>query len=361
MRPTWPHLFPLVLCSAWNAHAENYSINPGDHHVDTDGHFTLHTHTLWDNSDPITDTWGTIYAEYNAPGSTPTTKSYTISNGGQAKNFSNLSAGTYRFNKIETCYEDLSQYVNCGTSSLNTTVEVTTFQSPAVYTLEVGDWRLASRNDRKTLGTATSSSSTLTRSSFSGEDRQHWRFTPTSSANQYYIAHQGSGDCLRSTGSLTTLGACDAQAVWEINTLRQRTEDRPAIYHIQSTSHQTCLSSIGSGTPVLAACDNNTRWYIEPVGWGDPARQQAREYIVNGLLLVKPETDSNSPATSGTLSSANVSAVKYAFENNVNLWWERITDGRVSFAPSAVESAPPHYHAFFRRRKLFASSKSPAG
>lgn len=209
-------------------------------------------------------------------------------------------------------------------------------QSTSNNEFEVGLWRLAARNDRRTLSINTGTGQ-LTGADYTGDTDQQWRLTEQA-ANHYELRQEYTGQCLISAGGLVALGSCGTSAAdWSVETLRVRSEERPALYRLR-TAANTCLVGNSTGQTSVGPCDDNARWYVEPVGFGE--RSAPREYEVHALLLVKPNT--NVPGlTQGSLASDVVNAVQVAFENSVAYWLERITDGRVGWQATSQVSFDP--------------------
>ncbi|WP_437875536.1 RICIN domain-containing protein [Sorangium sp. So ce513] len=122
-----------------------------------------------------------------------------------------------------------------------------------------------------------------------------------------------------------------------MDTLRARTVDRPALYHLRSSGNN-CAIPNGSAQPTLGTCDDSARWYLEPVGFGE--RLASVEFDFHGLLLVKPHTDIPG-VTQGSLPTSVVDAVQVAFEERLAYWMDLITDGRVAWHGSSVVSNDP--------------------
>ncbi|WP_437498638.1 hypothetical protein [Sorangium sp. So ce1099] len=202
--------------------------------------------------------------------------------------------------------------------------------------LEIGLWRLMSRADRGTLS-RDAITGQLVGADYSGDDHQHWRLIGVG-ASKYQFFHEETGQCLVASSGTTVLGGCSGTAAeWTIDTLRARTVDRPALYHLRSNAN-SCAVPNGGAQPTLGTCNDSARWYLEPVGFGE--RLASVEFDLHGLLLVKPNT--NVPGvTQGSLSTSVVDAVQIAFEDRVAYWLDLITDGRVAWHGSSVVSNDP--------------------
>ncbi|WP_437685300.1 hypothetical protein [Sorangium sp. So ce176] len=201
---------------------------------------------------------------------------------------------------------------------------------------EIGLWRLMSRADRGTL-TRNASTGQLVGADYTGDDHQHWRLVGVGT-NKYRFVHEDTGQCLVTSSSTAVLGSCSGTAAeWTVDTLRARTVDRPALYHVRSNVNNCAVPS-GSAQPTLGTCNDSARWYLEPVGFGE--RFASVEFDFHGLLLVKPNT--NVPGvTQGSLPTSVVDAVQVAFEDRVAFWMDLITDGRVAWHGSSVVSSDP--------------------
>lgn len=202
---------------------------------------------------------------------------------------------------------------------------------------EIGLWRLMSRADRGTLSRDVINGQ-LVGSDYSGDDHQHWRLSSVG-ASRYQFLHEETGQCLIASSGTTALGSCcsGSAAEWTVDTLRARTEERPALYHLRSSGNN-CAIPNGSAQPTLGTCNDNARWYLEPVGFGE--RLASVEFDLHGLLIVKPQT--NVPGvTQGSLSTDLVDAVQVAFEDRLTYWIDLITDGRVAWHGSSVVSNDP--------------------
>lgn len=209
-------------------------------------------------------------------------------------------------------------------------------QNASTDEFETGLWRLMSRADRSTLSRQAGNGQ-LIGTDYSGDDHQHWRLSHIS-GSQYKFLHEETAQCLIALNNTTTLGSCDVSAAqWTVDTLRARTEDRPALYHLRSNSNNCAIPNDGAQS-TLGVCNDNARWYLEPVGFGE--RTASVEFDFHGLLLVKPNT-LVSGVTQGSLSTAVVDAVQVAFEDRLEYWLELITDGRVEWHGSSVVSNDP--------------------
>ncbi|WP_437727540.1 hypothetical protein [Sorangium sp. So ce861] len=202
--------------------------------------------------------------------------------------------------------------------------------------LEIGLWRLMSRADRGTLS-RNAITGQLVGDDYSGNDHQHWRLIGIG-ANKYQFLHEEAGQCLIASSGTTALGSCSGSAAeWTVDTLRARTVERPALYHLRSNGNN-CAIPNGSAQPTLGTCNDNARWYLEPVGFGE--RLASVEFDLHGLLIVKPQT--NVPGvTQGSLPTSVVDAVQIAFEDRLAYWMDLITDGRVAWHGSSVVSSDP--------------------
>jgi len=71
----------------------------------------------------------------------------------------------------------------------------------------------------------------------------------------------------------------------------------------------------------------------------------AAEYDVHGLLLIKKNTDVPG-LTQGSISASAIANLKLSYEQHLPVWVSRITDGRVNYISSVVESSTPltHFH-----------------
>lgn len=198
---------------------------------------------------------------------------------------------------------------------------------------ETGLWRLASRAD---LGTLSWNSSQLVGSDYSGDDHQHWRLINIGS-NQFKFEHELTNQCLVNSSGVASLGNCSlSTAEWSLDTLRARTIERPALFHLRSGFN--CVVPNGSNQAYIGACNDSARWYLEPVGFGE--RSKSAEYEIDALLLVKPVTDI--PGVSdGILASSVVNAVQVAFEDRLEYWFDFMTDGRVTWNGTSVVSTSP--------------------
>ncbi|WP_437834200.1 hypothetical protein [Sorangium sp. So ce1153] len=201
---------------------------------------------------------------------------------------------------------------------------------------EIGLWRLMSRADRSTLSRDFINGQ-LVGNDYSGDDHQHWRLNSVGT-DRYQFIHEETGQCLTASSSTAVLGSCSGSAAeWTVDTLRARTEDRPALYHLRSSGNN-CAIPNGSAQPTLGTCNDDARWYLEPVGFGE--RLESTQFDFHGLLLVKPQT--NVPGvTQGSLPSSVVDAAQIAFEDRLAYWMDLITDGRVAWHGSSVVSNDP--------------------
>ncbi|HTN87475.1 MAG TPA: hypothetical protein VL242_27500 [Sorangium sp.] len=201
---------------------------------------------------------------------------------------------------------------------------------------EIGLWRLMSRADRSTLSRDFINGQ-LVGNDYSGDDHQHWRLNSVGT-DRYQFIHEETGQCLTASSSTAVLGSCSGSAAeWTVDTLRARTEDRPALYHLRSSGNN-CAIPNGSAQPTLGTCNDDARWYLEPVGFGE--RFESTQFDFYGLLLVKPQT--NVPGvTQGSLPSSVVDAAQVAFEDRLAYWMDLITDGRVAWHGSSVVSNDP--------------------
>ncbi|WP_438015624.1 hypothetical protein WMF18_32820 [Sorangium sp. So ce315] len=201
---------------------------------------------------------------------------------------------------------------------------------------EIGLWRLMSRADRGTLS-RDAITGQLVGDDYSGDDHQHWRLIGVG-ASKYQFFHEETGQCLVASSGTAVLGSCSGSAAeWTVDTLRARTVERPALYHLRSSGNNCAIPS-SSAQPTLGTCNDSARWYLEPVGFGE--RLGSVEFDFHGLLLVKPNTDVPG-VTQGSLSTSVVDAVQIAFEDRVAYWMDLITDGRVAWHGSSVVSSDP--------------------
>jgi hypothetical protein len=177
----------------------------------------------------------------------------------------------------------------------------------------------------------------LTRTPYSGNIRQQWRIRHLGEAG-YEFKLESTHECLVPLTTNAMMGACGAAGgYWQLETLRLRSEERPAIYRLKSPNN-LCLHSSNANPTLLGVCDDNANWYIEPVGYGE--RSKPVEYEVRALLIVKPVT--NVPnLTLATIPEDIIAAARTSFERDVAIWFERMTDGRVLWIGESVISPDP--------------------
>lgn len=200
--------------------------------------------------------------------------------------------------------------------------------------LNVGLWRVASRADRTTL-TRGDTDGVLRGSVYTGHPRQQWRFV-SRGTGRYDLKLEGNGQCLRAAGSALQLGTCnDANVYWTLDTLRVRSEERPAVYRLRSPAN-TCLLPAGSGAAQVGACAAASDVYIEPVGYSE--RSRPVELELRALMIVKATTAIASPPSSATIPADRIAAARTSYTSHVATWLTRLTDGRVRWVADSVIS-----------------------
>jgi hypothetical protein len=213
----------------------------------------------------------------------------------------------------------------------------------AAEAFTVGDWRLASRADRTTLGQNGSTSSFISED-YLALPKQHWRLL-SRGGNNYDFKLQSTQTCLSRVNGAPALASCNtAASSWTVELLRARGVDRPAIYRLKSPQNTCLIPPVNSSSaPTIGSCDTAARWYLEPVGFGE--RDTASQYEVRGLLIVKPSVAVIDPAhgvdAQGSLSQSHISASQVSFQTGVKTWLENITDKRVTWVGSSVVASEP--------------------
>lgn len=237
-----------------------------------------------------------------------------------------LTAGTHTLRVHFTNALQNLDWVKLQASSANPTEELTT-----------GLWRLVDRSNRLTL-THNPFTGWLTEANYSGHIKQQWRIKDLGNA-RYEFKLEGNGQCLIPTiNNGVTLGACgDSTAYWTLDTLRLRSENRPAIYRLRAPSNNCLEFNLITG-PKLSPCETNARWYLEPVGYDE--RSKPVEYEVRALLIVKPTTNVIG-VTQASIPTDIIDAAKTSYEQDVAIWFKRMTDGRVAWKAETVISTDP--------------------
>jgi hypothetical protein len=207
----------------------------------------------------------------------------------------------------------------------------------AANELEVGLWRIASRADRTTT-TRSDADGVLRGADYTGHPRQQWRLRARG-AERYELAHESTGQCLTAVGPQLQLGACGNSGIyWTLETLRARSEERPAVYRLRSPAN-TCLLPAGFGVTTVGACNGASDLYIEPVGYGE--RSRPMEFELRALMIVKQTTAIASPSSYATIPADRITAAQTSFTQHVATWIQRITDGRVRWVAESVISPDP--------------------
>lgn len=199
---------------------------------------------------------------------------------------------------------------------------------------EIGLWRIASRATRHTMGWTGSG---FVGGSFTGHPNQQWRLK-NRGGNTYSLTLESQGLCLSNVGSNASITPCaNTNTTWTLDTLRVRSEDRPALYRLRNQT-QTCLRQNGTTVPDIGACDVNANLYIEPVGYGE--RAYPVEYDLRALLMVKPSTNVANPRMIGTIPTDTIAAAQVAYKDHLAVWFNRMTDGRIKWMGESVVASP---------------------
>lgn len=137
--------------------------------------------------------------------------------------------GTYKF-RLYNCYP-ISNGCSYSTSKAITV-------GTAIPSFDTALWRLASWQDRYTLGRNTSTNS-LKGDNYFGTPNQQWSISPLSNGSvRFKITHKETGSCLAYINTAVTLAVCGtAGADFAIEQLRNRTEVQPAIYYLRINSN----------------------------------------------------------------------------------------------------------------------------
>jgi len=202
---------------------------------------------------------------------------------------------------------------------------------------ETGLWRAASRTDRLTL-TRDSNSGLLSGASYSGNVKQQFRLHSLGNA-RYEFKLESTKECLVPSGGSAILAACgNAANYFTVETLRSHSETQPALYNLHAPNG-TCLNSNGTAGPTLGSCAAAGSWYLEPVGYGE--RSKPSEYELHMLMVVKPITNVATPSTHATIAQDIIDAAQISFKRDVATWYQRMTDGRITWVGDSVVSPDP--------------------
>lgn len=206
--------------------------------------------------------------------------------------------------------------------------------APTNDEFETGLWRVVSRSSRHTMNWQ--SGGGFNGAPFTGHPSQQWRLDKRDDG-RYSLALESQEQCLHSAGATLGLGSCGtAPSLWTLETLRVRTEDRPAHYRLRQNA--VCLRQNGTSAPAMGACDSGALLYIEPVGYGE--RKRPVEYELRSLLLIKPSTDVQNPRMIATIPADIINAAKVAFGDHLAVWFSRMTDGRIKWVGENVIASP---------------------
>ena len=207
-------------------------------------------------------------------------------------------------------------------------------QAPTSDDFETGLWRVVSRSSRHTMNWRTGGGFNGT--AFTGHPSQQWRLAKREDG-RYTLALESQKQCLQSAIATLVLGTCGtAPSLWTLDTLRVRSDDRPALYRLRQNS--VCLRQNGTTAPVMGACDSGALLYVEPVGYGE--RKRTVEYELRSLLLIKPSTDVQNPRMIATIPADTINAARAAFDNHLGVWFSRLTDGRIKWVGESVIASP---------------------
>ncbi len=194
-----------------------------------------------------------------------------------------------------------------------------------------GAVRLVAASSRLTLG---ADGTTWGLAAFRGESDQMWLLEAEGESVRF--VHEQSGDCLSGPGGLSP---CTDAPVFRVATLRERTEDRPALFEIEDDQGQ-CLTSSATTLEWGECGDPSTGFYFEPAGWGRRALRSA-ELDVHMALIIKAVGSTAGGTVAEDIEVENVSAVSQSFAECPRLWFQSLTDGRVSYTGQAFTSSRP--------------------
>lgn len=199
--------------------------------------------------------------------------------------------------------------------------------------LEVGQWRVVARSTRHTL--EATPAATLAGNLYTAGEHQHWRFR--AQPGGYSLRLESNGQCLQATAGSVQPAGCGADGqLWTLDTLRVRSEDRPAVFRLRQNG--SCLRLNGTQAASIAACDSAADLYIEPTGTGE--RLHAAEYELRSLLMIKPGTEVQQPYMRATIPADIQAAAQTAFNQHLAVWFERLTDGRIKWVGESQVVSP---------------------
>jgi hypothetical protein len=202
-----------------------------------------------------------------------------------------------------------------------------------------GLWRIASPRDRMTL-TKDPGGAGFMRAPYSGHLKQQWRFLAAEDGRYQMaleLAKDDASKCLRASPEGAGLAPCDDQSLWTLREMRASTVERPGRYRLES-SDGTCLLLEAVPGPALGECTEYADIYVEPVGYGE--RHRESEYEVRALLLEKPTTSLPGHPTA-TIDPLVLESAAISFNEHVAVWFERMTDGRVTWTAETVVAELP--------------------
>ncbi len=194
-----------------------------------------------------------------------------------------------------------------------------------------GAVRLVAAASRLTVG---SDGTTLALSAFRGASDQMWLFE--ADGENVRFVHEQSSDCLIGPG---TLGSCSDAPAFRVATLRERTEERPALFEIENEEGQ-CLESTGASLAWGECGAQAAGFYFESSGWGRRALRPA-ELDVRMALIVKAVGSTAGGTVAEDIEPEHVSAVSQSFAECPRLWFQSLTDGRVTYTGQAFTSSRP--------------------
>ena len=200
---------------------------------------------------------------------------------------------------------------------------------------ESGLWRIAATESRLTTGW--SGNGRFLAAGYSGHPDQQWRLK-AQGTRTYQLVLESRGQCMSNTGAAVSLVNCgDANTQWTLETLRARTDERPALHRLHR-GEQGCLRLEDPTAAAIGACGTEANLYVEPVGYGERAHEA--EFELRGLLLIKPSTDVAVPRMIGTIPADTIAAIQIAYRDHLAVWFDRLTDGRIRWVGDSVVASP---------------------
>lgn len=194
-----------------------------------------------------------------------------------------------------------------------------------------GAVRLVSASTRLTVG---SDGTTLSLAPFRGESEQMWLLEAEGQSVRF--VHDQTSTCLTEPLSLSP---CAEAPAFRVFLLRERTEERPSLYEVESEQGE-CLNAAAAGLTWGACGVQNAGFHLEPSGWGRRAGRPA-ELEVHMALIVKALGSTAGGMVALDIEADHVAAVRHSFDECVRIWLAALTDGRVSYTSEAFTSPRP--------------------